>query len=105
MEVPTQSVPGVAATNDDDVLAGGINEAAIFMAVQERLGIRGEEFHGKMDAFEFASRNGQVARLGGPGGEDDRVEFLQQFFRRTPAIAAKSGTASASRKQMHSRAS
>ena len=73
---------GIAAADDDDVLAGGVNEMAVLVPIQNALGVRREKFHREMDAFQFAAGNRQIARLGRAGRENHGVEFLQQFFRR-----------------------
>jgi hypothetical protein len=73
---------GVAAADDDDILAGRINETTVLVAVEHRLGVSSEEIHREVDALELTAFNRQVARLGGASGEHDGVEFLQQFFRR-----------------------
>ena len=71
---------GVAAADDDDVLALGVDEAAVRVLVENGLGVGGEELHREMDALELAAFDGQIARLGGAGAEDDGVEVLEQLF-------------------------
>ena len=41
-----------------------------------------QKIHREMNALELAAFDGQIARLGRAGAEDDGVKFLQQFFRR-----------------------
>src|SRR5690606_40920290 len=63
---------GVAAADDDDVLAfrgdGRSSEVAFLDPVGER-----QVFHGLVDAGEVAARDGQVPPHGGASGEDDGV--------------------------------
>ena len=73
---------GVAAADDDDVLALGGNEGAVLDAVQEAFGVGVEELHREMNALEVAAFDGQIARLGRAGAEDDGVEFAEQIVRR-----------------------
>ena len=42
----------------------------------------GEEVHREMDAFKGAARDGQVARTGCAGAQDDGIELLEQLLRR-----------------------
>ncbi len=70
---------GVAAADDDDVLALGGDEVAVVVAVEQALGVGVQKLHGEMDALEIAAFDGQIARLGRAGAEDDGVEFPQQF--------------------------
>jgi hypothetical protein len=73
---------GVAAADDHDVLAFGGDEAAVLCAaVEQAAGVVGQEIHGEMDALEVAAFDGQIARLGGAGAEDDGVELLEQLLR------------------------
>ena len=71
---------GVAAADDDDILAFGGDEVAVLVPVEQRLGVRGQKFHREMNALEIAAFDRQIARLGRAGAEDDGVKFLEQFF-------------------------
>src|SRR5262249_5385703 len=71
---------GIAAADDHDVFAGGGNEIPVLVSVENAPGVRGEKFHGKLNALERAAFDGQVARLGRAGGKHDGVKFLQEFF-------------------------
>ena len=74
--------PGVAAADDDDVLARGGNGGAIGVAVEPMFGLAVQKFHGEMDALQVPAFDGQIARLGRAGAEHDGVKFPQQIFRR-----------------------
>ena len=74
---------GVAAADDDDVLAGG----------EDRLGVVGrfaadppvllrQEIHGEMDALELAAGHRQIARLLGAAGEHDGIVVGEQLVGR-----------------------
>ena len=82
---------GVATTNDDDVPARGINEAAILVAIEDRLGVRGEELHREVNTLQLATRNREIARLRGAGANDGGVELLEQRF--SGQIGADTGIA------------
>ena len=66
---------GVAATDDQDVLALS-SDALIFRELHagEDAVLLGEELEGKVDAFEVAARGFEVAGGGGAGGKDDGVK-------------------------------
>ena len=67
---------GIAAAEDDDLLArGGDRNRRIDLVTEVTLVLLGQEFHREVDAVELASRNGQVAGLGCSHGEADRVEL------------------------------
>ena len=51
------------------------------LAVQQAVGVGVQELHGEMDALEVAAFDGQIARLGRAGAEDDGVEFLEELLR------------------------
>ena len=74
---------GIAAANDDDVLAlgedwfGGGRLFAADAAVLLR-----QEVHGEMDALEFTAGHRQVARLFRAAGQHHRVMVLDQLFGR-----------------------
>ena len=68
---------GITATNDDDVFAFGVDGG--LSAIKHGFGVRGEEVHRHMDAFQFATRDGEITRLGGPGTKDGGVELLEQL--------------------------
>ena len=50
------------------------------LAVQQALGVGVEKIHREMNALELPALDGQVARLGRAGAEDDGVEFLATAF-------------------------
>src|SRR5690606_20691735 len=71
---------GVAAADDDDVLALGEDR----LDVGERLVgdapvLLGQEFHGEVDAVEVAALDWQIARLFGTAREDYGVVLFDQF--------------------------
>src|SRR6478736_3319959 len=68
---------GVAATDDDDVLAGGVDRAGTIVA-ENGLGVGGEKLHRKVHSLEAAALDGQVARLGGAGADDRGVILLEE---------------------------
>src|SRR6478736_4512101 len=68
---------GVAATDDDDVLAGGVDRAGTIVA-ENGLGVGGEKLHRKVHSLELAALDGQVARLGGAGADDRGVVLLEE---------------------------
>src|SRR5688572_16624335 len=70
---------GVGAANDDDVFAVGGDVIAIFVTVEQGLRVRVEKLHGKMNSLEVAAFDGQVARLGGAGAEDNGVKLFEEF--------------------------
>ncbi len=69
----------VTTTQDDHVLAGGQELVGHGVARDRRLFCCGRNSIAKMDALEFASLDGQVARLGGAAGEHHRIELLVQL--------------------------
>ena len=69
---------GVAAADDDDVLAGGADRA--LAAREDGLGVGREELHREVDALEVAALDGQVTRLGGAGADDGGVVFLEEYL-------------------------
>ena len=73
---------GVAAADDDDVLAFGGDEIAVLVAVEQALGVGVRNSIAKWTPLRLAAFDGQIARLGGAGAQDDGVEFLQQLLRR-----------------------
>ncbi len=56
--------------------------APFLRSVQEALGVGVEELHGEMNALEMAALDGQVARLGRAGAEDDGVELAEEVLGR-----------------------
>ncbi|OIQ88657.1 hypothetical protein GALL_294800 [mine drainage metagenome] len=70
---------GVAAADDDDVLAGGHDLALELVAGVDLVLLR-QELHGEVDAVEFAPRNRQVARMFGAAGQQHRIELGQQLL-------------------------
>jgi len=71
---------GVAAADDDNILAFGGDETAVLVLVQNCLGVRREEVHCKVDAFQLTPNDWKVTRLGGTRAEYHRVEFLEQIL-------------------------
>src|SRR6056297_344480 len=55
----------IAATNHHHIFPFGANERAVEMIAVNPLGVRCEELHGGINASQFASRDGQIARFGG----------------------------------------
>ncbi len=72
----------VTTANHHYVLALSGDEIAVLVPIEEAASVVGEEIHGKMDAFEVAAFDGQVARLGCARAEDGGVEFVQKLFGR-----------------------
>ena len=78
---------GVAAADDDDMLAVGVDVAAVVLARQHAVLVRriGKEarlilcevLHGEVHAVNVASGDGQVVGDGGADGEDGGVEALE----------------------------
>ena len=81
---------GVAAADDDHVFAvsGDVIAAGL---VEHGLGVGGEEIHGKVDAFQIAAGNRQIAGFGGSGADHGGIEFPGQLFRRI--VASDGGVA------------
>ena len=73
---------GVAATDDHDVLAVGVDRRVVELA--ERLEVAvGQVLHGQVDAGELPARRRQVTADRGAAGEDDGVELRAQLLGRT----------------------
>ena len=74
---------GVAAADDDDMLAAGEDRFAVrgCFAADAPVLLR-QEFHGEMDAVELAAGHRQVARLLGAAGEHDGVVIVEELFGR-----------------------
>src|SRR5688572_20329167 len=72
---------GVAAAEDDDVLAFGGNKLLIGDLVAEvALVLQGQVIHGEMDALELAAGDGEVAGFGCAAAEDDCVKITTEVF-------------------------
>src|SRR5207247_1110720 len=83
---------GVAAANDDDVLVRGRDELIVGDLISLTAAILCcQVFHGEMDALQLTAWNGQIARNGGPAGENDGVELAAQLLDRHvhPDVAAR----------------
>src|SRR5205085_11111391 len=65
---------GVAAADDDHVLAGRRDRRLGEVALLDLVGTR-QVLHGLVDALELAARDRQVAPLGSATGKYDRVEL------------------------------
>ena len=63
---------GVAAADDDDVLAADVDRRLLDVAELHPVGVR-QVLHRLMDPVELATGDRQVAPIGRPAGEDDRV--------------------------------
>ena len=75
-----QSVPRVAATNNNDVLAFcGYVGAIGVLGVEQALGVCSQKLHSEMHARQFATGDGKVARHGSPSGQQYCVVGLQYF--------------------------
>jgi hypothetical protein len=66
---------GVAAADDDDVLALGVDRVGAVAG--DGLVLRDEEFQGEVHAGQLAAGNRQVARLFRAAGQHDGVEIGQ----------------------------
>ncbi|GAA3068218.1 hypothetical protein GCM10020000_60740 [Streptomyces olivoverticillatus] len=71
---------GVAAADDDDVLALGGDRGDRQVALLHLVG-HGQVLHGEVDALELTAGHRQVAGGGGAGGDDDGVVALAQLGR------------------------
>ena len=81
----------VAAADDDDMLAVGVDVAAVVLAGQHAVLVRrvGEEarlvlrevLHGEVHAVNVAAGDGQVVGHGGADGEDGGVEAVERAVR------------------------
>jgi hypothetical protein len=71
---------GVAAAEDDDVLALGVDEFLIDGPTQRPLVALREVIHREVDALQLAPGDGQIARLGRAAGQHDRVKIPPQVF-------------------------
>ena len=71
---------GVAAADDDDVLAAGEDRHDVAeRLVADAPVLLGQELHGEMDAVELAAGDRQVARLLGAAGERDGIVAVQKL--------------------------
>ena len=75
---------GVAAADDDDMLAGGHDLVRHGIAGDDLVLLR-QELHREVHAGEVAARHVEVARRFGAAGQHDRVELVQQLLRRDVA--------------------
>src|SRR5690606_16996528 len=72
---------GVTATNDNDVLVLGADVVAVFqIGVQQTAGVLGQKVHREVDAVALATRNVQVAWLGGASRQTQGIDLGQQLF-------------------------
>ena len=71
---------GIAAADDDDVLVLCGDVTAVLMLIEQAFGVRRKKVHGEMNALELAALDGQIARLGRAGADDNGVEIVAQFF-------------------------
>ena len=69
---------GVAAADDDDVFASGVDERGL--AIQQRLGVAVQKLHREVNALERTALNGQVTRLRRTGAEHDSVEIVHELL-------------------------
>ncbi|EKE17160.1 MAG: hypothetical protein ACD_10C00593G0001 [uncultured bacterium] len=69
---------GIAAADDDNVLALGVDR--IGLAGVHFLILRNEEFKRCIDTFQLATRHRQITRHFGAGGENHRVECCGQLL-------------------------
>ena len=78
---------GVAATDDHDVLAVGVDRRVVELAERLQVAV-GQVLHGQVDAGQLAARGGQVTADGRAAGEDDGVELRAQLLGRQVAVPA-----------------
>ncbi|MFM1944679.1 MAG: hypothetical protein RI897_3661 [Verrucomicrobiota bacterium] len=71
---------GISAADDEDIEVFGVDWWGAVFAVQDPLGIGGEELHGEVDALELTAGDRQVAGHGGTGAEDGGVELRLEVF-------------------------
>src|ERR1019366_10734863 len=79
-----QTVSACVATADDHHALSGrknVSRSVQRIALAAAILLR-EKFHGEMNALQFASRDGEVARLLRTSGEKDRIERRLQLFDR-----------------------
>ncbi len=69
--------PGVATTNDDDLLAPGIDRRGGEGSLSDQVG-RLQVLHREVDPGELTARDLQVSGHRGPARQDQRVELLPQ---------------------------
>ena len=62
-------------------LPSAVMKLPFLLVVEQRLGVVVQKLHREMDAFERASFDRQIARLGRARAEDDGVEFREQVLR------------------------
>ena len=72
---------GVAAADDDDVLAAGQDRFDVVgrLAADAPVLLR-QKFHGEMDALEIAAGHRQIARLFGAAGQHNGVVIIEQLL-------------------------
>ena len=76
---------GVAASDDHDVLAVGVDRRVVQLAERLQVAVR-QVLHGQVDPGELPARGGQVTADRGPTGEDDGVEVRTQLLGRQVAV-------------------
>ncbi len=87
----TQAIgAGIAAANDDHVLAGRHNLVGNRIALTNAI-LLPQKLHGEMDALELASRHVQISRLLGAARQQDCVEFATQVLHRDVAAHMRVG--------------
>ena len=72
---------GIAAADDDDVLAGGKDLVGDAIAFADLVLLR-QELHREVDAFQLAAGDVEIARLLGAAGQQDGVELAAQVVDR-----------------------
>jgi len=81
---------GVAAADDDDLFALGTDGRLGVVTLLHAVG-RGQELHGLVDAFEFATLDGEIAPHGGSAGEHDGIELCPKILGRNVDTDVDSG--------------
>jgi len=69
---------GIAPADHYDIFALGRNVSAVLVAIEKGLGVRVEELHGEVDAWQIAAFDRKIARLGRSGAKNNGVEFCEQ---------------------------
>ena len=83
IDVPMQSVPVSPPPMTITSLSLALMKSpSVELAVEQALGVGGQELHGEMDALQLAAGDRQVARLGRAGGEQHGVVLVAQLARR-----------------------
>jgi hypothetical protein len=70
---------GITASDNDDALSFGVNRTAFEVTFLDSVCER-EEFHRLMNAYELATRNGEISSRCRPARKNDRIEIGTQLI-------------------------